>query len=198
MLGARCLPKRAIRCRGHTSVVGLELSARAFPVGGGVRDEAQVRLLGTVPGAGSAVWLAHRGADAYTTRSSRGTPGWARRAAGRDRRRDRLRDIQGCRPASDVEAARLRLGAGDQLQSLGRAATGQSFEFLDGLMANYPVPQQTALRRALAAGADPGGYDLIVLTATLIPVRRTNQRPRPRISAGSTGGKGARPVGISI
>lgn len=29
----------------YLSVVGLELSARAFPVGGGVRDEAQIRLL---------------------------------------------------------------------------------------------------------------------------------------------------------
>lgn len=35
-------------------------------------------------------------------------------------------------------------------------------EFLDGFMANYPVPQVEALR-ALAAGTDPGGNCLVLL-----------------------------------
>ena len=148
----------------YLSVVGLELSARAYPVGGGVRDAAQLRLLerfralvSTQFGWRSEVPMPLRSDlrawDAGLVRDGL--------RIGIDAE-TRLRDIQ----AVDRRVMLKLRDSGWERAILvvagtrgNRAIVGM---FGDALRANYPVPQVDALR-ALAAGADPGGNCLIVL-----------------------------------
>jgi transcriptional regulator with XRE-family HTH domain len=146
------------------SVVGLELSARAFPVGGGVRDAGQLALLERfrercsrlfawrteVPipidgdlRAWDAALLAPRlriGVDAET----------------------RIRDVQ----AVDRRVMLKLRDSGFERAILLVAATRSNRLALrdagTSLDANYPVPTRRALE-ALRTGIDPGGNCLILL-----------------------------------
>jgi transcriptional regulator with XRE-family HTH domain len=145
-------------------VVGLELSARAYPGGSPVRDAGQLRLLAR---------LRDRVSPSFTWRSEVPIPGegdlraWdvtlerGPLAIGIDAE-TRLRDIQAVdrrvmRKLRDSRLSRAILVVG---------ATRTNREVLRAhgaaLAANYPVASGAALR-ALAAGRDPGGNSVIVL-----------------------------------
>ena len=148
----------------YLSVVGLELSARAFPVGGGVRDEAQLRLL-----------------DRFRELISKQF-GWRTEVPMPMRQDLRAWDAglvrEGLRIGIDAETRLRDLQAVDRRVMLklrdsgweraillvagtrGNRAIVRAFE--GTLRANFPVPQVDALG-ALGAGVDPGGNCLIVL-----------------------------------
>jgi transcriptional regulator with XRE-family HTH domain len=146
------------------SVVGLELSARAYPVGGGLRDAGQLALLAR---------LHERCSPAFAWRTEVPIPiegdlrAWdaslmaPRLRIGIDAE-TRLRDIQAVdrrvmlklRDSGFVRAVLLVAGTRSN-----RLALRQAGHDLD---ANYPVSTRVALA-ALAAGRDPGGNCLIVL-----------------------------------
>jgi transcriptional regulator with XRE-family HTH domain len=146
------------------SVLGLELAARAYPAGGGLRDAAQLALLARFRErvATSFTWRTEvvipiegdlRAWDAALTR-----PGLR---IGIDAE-TRLRDVQ----AVDRRVAlKLRDSAFDRAVLL-VAATKTNRRLLhdagDALVANYPVRTREGLA-ALAAGADPGGNCLVML-----------------------------------
>jgi transcriptional regulator with XRE-family HTH domain len=146
------------------SVVGLELGARAYPSGGGLRDAGQVRLIGrfgpkvsadftwrtevTIPIAGDLrAWDVglflpglRIGVDAET----------------------RLRDVQ---EVDRRVMLKLRDSGFDRaiiLVANTRTNWRVLTEFRQALQANFPVPSGIALR-ALADGRDPGGNAIIVL-----------------------------------
>jgi hypothetical protein len=148
----------------YLSVVGLELSARAYPVGGGLRDASQLRLLGKFKPLVSPpfLWLGEvpmptrgdlRAWDAGLVRDGL--------RIGVDAE-TRIRDAQ----ALDRRVMlKLRDSGWDRaviLIAATRANRGVLREFGDALRSNFPVPQADALA-ALAQGADPGGNCLIVL-----------------------------------
>jgi transcriptional regulator with XRE-family HTH domain len=146
------------------AAVGLDLSARAYPVGGGVRDRAQLSLLAR---------LHDRIGDAFTWRTEvpLAIPGdlraWDAALFGAGLRigieaEARIRDVQ----AVDRRVMlKLRDAGWDRailLLSDTRSNRMLLREFGANVRANYPVTQLVALR-ALRAGADPGGNCLIVL-----------------------------------
>jgi transcriptional regulator with XRE-family HTH domain len=145
-------------------VVGLELSARAYPTGGGLRDEGQLRLLARLRG--------RLGREfAWRAETPMPIPGDLRAwdaalvapalRVGIDAE-TRLRDVQAVDRRvmlklrdSGFDRAVL-LVAATRSNRLALAAAG------DALLANFPISTRPALR-ALAAGVDPGGNCLIVL-----------------------------------
>ena len=144
--------------------VGLDLSARAYPSGGGLRDEAQAKLLGR---------LRNRVGGAFTWRTEVPMPidgdlrAWdgaliaASLRIGIDAE-TRLRDVQ----AVDRRVMlKLRDSGFDRAVVLVAATRSNRLALRDAgnaVFANYPIPARAALR-ALAAGDDPGGNCLIVL-----------------------------------
>jgi len=148
----------------YLSVVGLELSARAFPVGGAVRDAAQLRLLERFRGLVSKEFGWRTEVPMPIRRDLRAwDAGLVREGLriGIDAE-TRLRDIQ----AVDRRVMlKLRDSGWERAILLIAATRGNRAvvrEFADALRANYPVPQVDSLR-ALAGGADPGGNCLLVL-----------------------------------
>jgi len=148
----------------YLSVVGLELSARAYPVGGGPRDAAQLGLLSRFKVMPSAQfrWLTEvplpirgdlRAWDAGLVRGEL--------RIGIDAE-TRIRDVQ----ALDRRVMlKLRDSGWDRaILLVARTRTNRRVvrEFADALRSNVPVPQTDALK-ALVAGDDPGGNCLIVL-----------------------------------
>jgi transcriptional regulator with XRE-family HTH domain len=146
------------------AVVGLELSARAFPVGGGVRDRGQLRLLARFRDRiGEAL--------AWRTEVPLAIPGdlraWDAGLFGPGLRigvdaEARLRDVQA---VDRTVMLKLRDSGWDRailLLSDTRSNRLLLGELGSSLRANYPVPQLTALR-ALRTSKDPGGNCLIVL-----------------------------------
>lgn len=148
----------------YLSAVGLELSARAYPIGGGLRDAGQLELLERLRRclAPSFIWHTEvpmpirgdlRAWDAGITsdavRIGVDAETRLRDAQAVDRRvMLKLRD-------SGWERAILLL-AGTRSNRLVLRELGPS------LRGNFPVPSGAALE-ALAAGKDPGGNALIVL-----------------------------------
>ena len=146
------------------STVGLELAARAYPIGGGVRDRGQLPLLGR---------LRHRVGDAFAWRNEVPVPiagdlrAWDAALFGNDLRigieaEARLRDIQS---VDRRVMLKLRDSGWDRAILLVSATRSNRLvlrEHGEALTANYPIPQRQALK-ALHAGADPGGNCLIVL-----------------------------------
>lgn len=146
------------------SVVGLELGARAYPAGGGLRDAGQLRLISrfrpkvstdfawrtevTIPIAGDL-----RAWDVGLFR-----PGLR---IGVDTE-TRLRDAQ---EVDRRVMLKLRDSGFDRAIIL-VASTRTNWrvlaDFREALLPNYPVPSGFALR-ALADGRDPGGNAIIVL-----------------------------------
>jgi transcriptional regulator with XRE-family HTH domain len=144
--------------------VGLELSARAFPAGGGLRDAAQLALLNRlrVRISGPLAWRSEvpipiegdlRAWDAALTR-----PGLK---IGIDAE-TRLRDLQ----AVDRRVMlKLRDSGFDRavlLIASTRSNRAALHEAAASIEANYPIGTRAALL-ALASGDDPGGNSLIVL-----------------------------------
>jgi transcriptional regulator with XRE-family HTH domain len=145
-------------------VVGLELSARAYPTGGGLRDEGQLRLLARLRG--------RLGREfAWRAETPMPIPGDLRAwdvalvapalRVGIDAE-TRLRDVQ----AVDRRVMlKLRDSGFDRAVLLVAATRSNRLAFAaagDALLANFPISTRPALR-ALAAGVDPGGNCLIVL-----------------------------------
>jgi transcriptional regulator with XRE-family HTH domain len=145
-------------------VVGLELSARAYPAGGGLRDMAQLVLLDRLRKrtSGSLAWRSEvpipidgdlRAWDAALVR-----PGLT---IGVDAE-TRLRDVQ----AVDRRVMLKLRDSGFDRAVLLIASTRSNREALheagSSLEANYPIATRAALQ-ALAVGEDPGGNCLIVL-----------------------------------
>ncbi len=145
-------------------VVGLEMSARAYPAGGGLRDVAQLALLDRFRArvGGSLAW-----------RSEVPIPiegdlrAWDAALVGRGLTigvdaETRLRDIQ----AVDRRVMLKLRDSGFDRAVLLVASTRSNRTALHeagaGLLANYPIATRPALR-ALAAGEDPGGNCLVVL-----------------------------------
>ncbi len=146
------------------AAVGLELSARAYPVGGGIRDAAQLALLER---------LRERVSRLFTWRSELPMPtagdlrAWDAALIGRDLRigvdaETRLRDVQ----AVDRRVMLKLRDSGFDRAVLVLAATRSNRlalrEFGESLRANYPISSAEALR-ALAAGVDPGGNSIVIL-----------------------------------
>lgn len=144
--------------------VGLELSARAYPVGGGIHDAAQVGLLER---------LRVRISPRFRWRTEVAMPiegdlrAWDAGIVAPDLKigvdaETRLRDVQ----AVDRRVMlKLRDSGFDRaivLVSATRSNRVTLREFGVSLRANYPIASVTALR-ALAAGDDPGGNSVIVL-----------------------------------
>ena len=145
-------------------VLGLELSARAYPGGPGIRDAGQLRLVDRFRGRISPV---------FTWRTEMPIPiegdlrAWdvaltaGRLSIGVDAE-TRLRDVQAVDrrimlKLRDLGFARaVLLVAATRANRLTLRAVGAS------LMANYPVPSAVALR-SLATGRDPGGNSIILL-----------------------------------
>lgn len=145
-------------------VVGLRLSARAYPSGGGMRDAGQLRLLDRLRSRASTRFR-------WRTEVPMPIPGDLRAwdaaliEEGLDIGIDaetRLRDIQ----AVDRRVMlKLRDSGFDRAIILVAATRTNRLVLRDagpGLSANYPVPSATAIR-ALAAGRDPGGNAIVVL-----------------------------------
>jgi transcriptional regulator with XRE-family HTH domain len=148
----------------YLSVVGLELSARAFPVGGGVRDRGQLPLLGR---------FRHRIGDALAWRTEvpLAIPGdlraWDAGLFGKGLRigldaETRLRDVQAVDRRIMLKLRDSGWNRAILFVSETRWNRTLLREFDTILRANYPVPQLHALR-ALRSGSDPGGNCLIVL-----------------------------------
>lgn len=144
--------------------VGLELSARAYPVGGGLRDVAQVKLLQR---------FRLRISGEFSLRTEVPMPiqgdlrAWDAAVVRPSLRigvdaETRLRDIQ----AVDRRVMlKLRDSGFDRaiiLVAATRTNRQAIHDSVDALAANYPVPSATALR-ALAAGVDPGGNSVVIL-----------------------------------
>lgn len=146
------------------SVLGQELAARAYPAGGGLRDAAQVALLGR---------FRERVSSAFTWRTEVAMPidgdlrAWdAALVAGRLRigvdAETRLRDLQAVdrrvmlklRDSGFDRAVLLLAGTRSNRRALHEAG--------DALLGNYPVPTRAAMA-ALATGSDPGGNCLVIL-----------------------------------
>lgn len=144
--------------------VGLELSARAYPVTGGIRDTAQLvlldRLRSRVSGRfrwRSEVPMAIDG-DLRAWDAALMAPGLT---IGIDAE-TRLRDIQ----AVDRRVMlKLRDSGFDRAIILVAATRSNRLtmrEFGASLQANYPIASASALR-SLAAGEDPGGNSIVML-----------------------------------
>jgi transcriptional regulator with XRE-family HTH domain len=146
------------------AVVGLDLSARAYPAGGGIRDAGQLKLLER---------LRVRVANSFTWRTEVAMPipgdlrAWDAALMGRALRigvdaETRLRDIQ----AVDRRVMlKLRDSAFDRAILLVAATRNNRLAMREAgasLRENYPVPARIALK-ALSAGHDPGGNSLIML-----------------------------------
>ena len=145
-------------------VLGLELSARAYPGGPGIRDAGQLRLVDRFRGRISPV---------FTWRTEMPIPiegdlrAWdvaltaGRLSIGVDAE-TRLRDVQAVDRRIMLKlrdsgfARAVLLVAATRANRLTLRAVGGS------LMANYPVPSAVALR-SLATGRDPGGNSIILL-----------------------------------
>ena len=146
------------------TIVGLELSARAYPTGHGIRDRAQLALLERlrtrvspeltwrteVPLAVQGdlrAWDAALGARAFKIGIDAET---------------RLRDVQ----AVDRRVMlKLRDSGWDRailLVAATRTNRSVLVEFGPALRANFPIPGRSALR-ALALGTDPGGNSIVML-----------------------------------
>jgi hypothetical protein len=145
-------------------VVGLELSARAYPAGGGLRDTAQLALLERLRArvSRSLAWRSEvpipiegdlRAWDAALVGS--------RLTIGIDAE-TRIRDIQ----AVDRRVMlKLRDSGFDRAVLLVASTRSNRAALHDaglGFGTNYPIETRAALQ-ALAAGEDPGGNCLIVL-----------------------------------
>jgi transcriptional regulator with XRE-family HTH domain len=148
----------------YLSAVGLELSARAYPIGLGVRDAAQLELLARLRRRVSSSFVWHtevpmpirgdlRAWDAGITRDGI--------RIGVDAE-TRLRDAQ----AVDRRVTlKLRDSAWDRAILLLAATRSNRLvlrEFGSALQASFPVSSERALE-ALEAGQDPGGNAVIVL-----------------------------------
>ena len=145
-------------------VVGLELSARAYPAGGGLRDAAQLALLERLRTrvSGSLSWRSEvpipTEGDLRAWDAALVCPGLK---IGIDAE-TRIRDIQAVDRRvmlklrdSGFDRAVLLIGS----TRSNRAALHQAGS---GPQANYPVATRAALQ-ALAAGEDPGGNCIVVL-----------------------------------
>jgi transcriptional regulator with XRE-family HTH domain len=148
----------------YLSVVGLELSARAYPVGGGVRDAGQLRLLERFRALVSPLFAWRVEVPMPMSRDLRAWDAGLIRDSiriGIDAE-TRLRDIQ----AVDRRVMlKLRDSGWERAVLLIAGTRGNRAvvrAYGDALRANYPVPQVAALR-ALAAGVDPGGNCMIVV-----------------------------------
>ena len=146
------------------AAVGLELSARAYPGGGGIRDAAQLKLLGR---------FRPRVSGEFTWQTEVGMPiqgdlrAWDVALSGGSIRigidaETRLRDIQ----AVDRRVMlKLRDSGFDRAIVLVAATRANRLalrEVGSSLHGNYPVSARAALL-ALSAGVDPGGNSLIML-----------------------------------
>jgi transcriptional regulator with XRE-family HTH domain len=146
------------------AVVGLQLGARAYPAGGGLRDVAQIRVLEL---------LRRRAARSFVWKTEVPIPiagdlrAWDAALACEDvtigvDAESRLRDAQ----AVDRRVMlKLRDSGFDRAVLLvpgTRTNRGVLREFSLALAANFPVPSVAALD-AIAAGRDPGGNAIIVL-----------------------------------
>lgn len=145
-------------------VVGLELSARAYPAGGGVRDAAQLALLERLRSRVSRqlVWRTEVAMPIHADQRA-----WDAALKGGGVRigidaETRLRDVQ----AVDRRVMlKLRDSGFDRAIILVAATRANRLTLRDvgpSMQANYPVPARSALH-ALAAGEDPGGNSVIVL-----------------------------------
>jgi transcriptional regulator with XRE-family HTH domain len=146
------------------SVVGLELGARAYPAGGGLRDDGQVRLIGR---------FRPKVSTAFTWRTEVTMP-----IVGDLRAWDVGLFTPGLRIGVDAETRlrdaqevdrrvmlKLRDSGFDRaiiLVANTRTNWRVPGEFRQALLANFPVPSAVALR-ALVEGRDPGGNAIIVL-----------------------------------
>ena len=146
------------------SIVGLELTARAYPVGGGLRDAGQLALLARFRERCSRTFVWRTEVPIPIDRDLRA---WdAALVAPRLRigvdAETRLRDVQ----AVDRRVMLKLRDSGFERAVLLVAATRSNRRALreagSGLEANYPVPTRPALG-ALAEGSDPGGNCLILL-----------------------------------
>lgn len=146
------------------SVVGLELGARAYPVGGGLRDAGQLRLIrrfrrqvSTDFGLRTEVTMPISG-DLRAWDVGLFQPGLR---VGVDAE-TRLRDAQ---EVDRRVMLKLRDSGFDRAIVL-VASTRTNWrvlaEFRQALLPNFPIPSGIALR-ALAGGRDPGGNAIIVL-----------------------------------
>ena len=146
------------------SVVGLELSARAFPVEGGLRDSGQGRLLGRLQARSASVveWRSEvpvgRAGD---LRAWDAVLRFPQCTIGVDAE-TRLRDFQ----AVDRRMMLKLRDSGLRRAVMLVADTRHNREVLralgDALRANYPIRSGEALA-ALGEGRDPGGNAIIVL-----------------------------------
>ena len=148
--------------------VGLELSVRAFPVGGELRDASQRGLLEDLAAAVRPMWRS------WATELPMPLPGDLRAwdavlrgpcTIGIDAE-TRIRDFQ----AVDRRVMlKLRDSGIDRAVILlpdTRSTRALLRELGESVQANYPIPSATALR-ALTQGRDPGGNAIIVLPAAL-------------------------------
>ncbi len=145
-------------------VVGLQLSARAYPVGGGIRDAAQVALIDRLRSRVSAGFVWRTEVPMPIERDLRAWDAalfkpMLRIAIDAE---TRLRDVQ----AVDRRIMlKLRDSGFDRALILVAATRSNRLalrEFGPNLRANYPIPSAVALR-ALVAGEDPGGNSIVVL-----------------------------------
>jgi transcriptional regulator with XRE-family HTH domain len=144
--------------------VGLELSARAYPIGGGLRDDAQIKLLHRLRLRVSRQFLLRTEVPMPITGDLRA---WDAALIGPGLRigidaESRLRDVQ----AVDRRVMlKLRDSGFDRAIILVAATRTNRLLLREAritLAANYTVPS-TAAMRSLAAGQDPGGNSVVVL-----------------------------------
>lgn len=146
------------------SCVGLDLSVRAYPAGKGIRDEAQLALIGRLKALVQHRWN-------WRTEVPVPLPGDQRawdvvlRGSGVTigvEAESRLRDIQ----ALDRRVMlKLRDSGLDQVVILVAATRSNRTilrEVSDSLRSNYPIPSRQGLD-ALVSGRDPGGNSILVL-----------------------------------
>lgn len=145
-------------------VVGLELSARAYPAGGGLRDAAQLALLER---------LRSRVSRSLRWQSETPIPiegdlrAWdaalvgPRLTLGIDAE-TRIRDIQAVDRRVMLKLRDSRFDRAVLLVSSTKSNRAALHHAGDGLRANYPIATRAALE-CLGSGLDPGGNCLIVL-----------------------------------
>lgn len=162
------------------SCVGIDLSARGFPAGRGLRDEAQLALIARLKTLVASRWEWRTEVPIPLAGDLRAWDVVLRKpgvSLGIEAE-TRLRDIQ----AVDRRVMlKLRDSGIDRaIIVVPPTRTNRSLlrEARDSLQANYPVPSRLALD-ALVNGRDPGGNAILVLAAT--PTQPADLAPRRRL-----------------
>jgi transcriptional regulator with XRE-family HTH domain len=148
----------------YLAVVGLELSARAYPAGGGLREAGQARLLGSFFNLVSPSFIRRTEVPLPVAGDLRAWDATLIKGSLRIgiEAVTRVRDFQSIDRRLMLKLRDAGWERGVLLLAGSRNNRAVIREFGQLVMTNYPIPHRVALR-ALRDGVDPGGNAIILL-----------------------------------